>query len=172
MAEIVVYIAQSVDGFIADRAGSVDWLKPFETEDYGWEAFYGRIDALVMGANTYRDCRRLAEWPYRGKACMVMTSGPRIDEDGFAVFDGRTPVEIAIDLERAGLRRIWVVGGGGPIRAFLDAGLLRRIHLFQMPVILGGGTPLWRSGKKAWPLATRRVTTFRNGVVETEYAVS
>lgn len=171
MAEIIVYIAHSADGFIADRAGSIDWLKPFEAEDYGWDAFYARIDAVVMGAATYRDCRRFPEWPYRGKTAMVMTSGPRIDDDGLAVFDDRTAVEIAIDLERAGLRRIWVVGGGGPIRAFLDAGLLRRIHLFQMPLILGGGTPLWRPGKKAWPLTTRRVTTYRNGVVETEYEV-
>jgi len=172
MAEIVAYIAHSVDGFIADRAGSIDWLKPFEAEDYGWDAFYGRIDAVVMGANTYRECRRFPEWPYAGKATMVMTSGPRIDQDGLAVFDDRSAVEIAVDLERAGLRRIWVVGGGGPIRAFLDAGLMRRIHLFQMPVILGGGTPLWRPGKKTWRLDTRRVVTWRNGVVETEYEVA
>ena len=170
--EVLVYIAHSIDGFIADRDGSVDWLKPFETEDYGYEAFWAKIDAVVMGAATYRQCRRFAEWPYRGRAAVVMTSGPRIDEDGLAVFDSRTAVEIALDLERGGLRRVWVVGGGGPIRAFLDAGLVRRIHLFQIPVLLGAGTPLWVAGRKAWDAETVATTVHRNGVVETEYAVS
>ena len=147
------------------------WLKPFEGEDYGWDAFFSRIDAVVMGATTYRDLRAMGDWPYRGKAAIVMTSRPRIDDDGLAVFDDRSPVEIAVELERAGLRRIWIVGGGGPIRAFLDAGLMRRLHLFQIPVILGAGTPLWRSGGKPWPVSLRRVVGWRNGVVETEYEV-
>ncbi|WP_165498128.1 dihydrofolate reductase family protein [Siculibacillus lacustris] len=172
MVEVVVYIAHSVDGLIADRAGSLDWLKPWEAGDYGYDAFYARIDAVVMGSTTYRECRRFPEWPYRGKAAMVMTKGPRIDEDGLAVFDDRTAVEIAIDLERAGLGRIWVVGGGGPIRAFLDAGLVRRMHLFQIPVLLGGGTPLWPPGRKAWSATVDRVTAHRDGVIETVLEIS
>ncbi|MER2605067.1 MAG: dihydrofolate reductase family protein [Siculibacillus sp.] len=171
MVEVVVHIAHSIDGLIADRDGSVDWLKPYETEDYGYEAFYGRVDAMVMGATTYRECRRFADWPYRGKAVMVMTKGGRIDDDGLAVFDDRTAVEIAVDLERAGLGRIWVVGGGGPIRAFLDAGLVRRMHLFQIPVILGGGTPLWVPGRKAWRGRPLRSVAYANGVVETVHAI-
>ena len=171
MPEVVVYIAHSIDGFIADREGGIGWLKPFEAFDYGWEAFVGGIDAVVMGATTYRDCRRFPEWPYRGKAAFVMTKGPRIDEDGLAVFDPRTPVEIAVDCERAGLRHIWVVGGGGPIRAFLDAGLVRRMHLFQIPVLLGAGTPLWLPGRKAWRAVPIRASVHGNGVVETVHAI-
>ena len=120
MPEVVVYIAHSIDGLIADRDGAIDWLKPYDTADYGWDAFLSSIDAVVMGSVTYRECRRFAEWPYPRKAVFVMTKGPRLDEDGLAVFDDRTPVEIAVDCERAGLRRIWVAGGGGPIRAFLE----------------------------------------------------
>ena len=172
MVEVVVHIAQSIDGFIADRDGSVDWLKPYEGHDYGWDAFYGRIDALVMGATTYRECRRFAEWPYRGKPTMVMTKSGRIDDDGLAVFDDRTAVEIAVDLERAGLRRVWVVGGAGPIRAFLDAGLVRRMHLFQIPVVLGGGTALWGAGKRRWEAVLERAVTHGNGVVETVHTIA
>jgi dihydrofolate reductase len=96
-----------------------------------------------------------------------MTRGPRIDEDGLAVFDDRTPVEIAADLERTGLRRPWIVGGGRPIRAFLDAGLVRRMHLFQIPVVLGAGVPLWTPGRRDRRVETTRVTVHRDGVVET-----
>jgi dihydrofolate reductase len=172
MPEVAVYIAHSLDGYIADAEGSIGWLTPFDACDYGYDAFYGRIDALVMGATTYRECRRTAEWPYRGKATIVMTRSGRIDEDGLAVFDDRTAVEIAYDLERAGLRRIWVVGGGGPIRAFLDAGLVRRLTTFAIPVILGGGTPLWKPGARRWEATLERSTTYANGVVETVHAIS
>lgn len=172
MPEVVVHIAHSLDGFIADRDGSIDWLKPFEAEDYGWDAFVAAIDAVVMGSTTYRQCRRFPDWPYRGKAAFVMTKGPRIDEDGLAVFDDRTATEIALDCERAGLRRIWVVGGGGPIRAFLDAGLVRRMHLFQIPVVLGDGTPLWRPGRKGFEARTLRTTAHPNGVVEIVAAIA
>lgn len=171
MPEVVVYIAHSIDGLIADRDGSIDWLKPFDAQDYGFDAFLAGIDAVVMGSTTYRECRRAGDWPYRGKACFVMSKGPRIDEDGLAVFDDRTVVEIAVDCERAGLRRIWVVGGGGPIRAFLDAGLVRRMHLFQIPVVLGSGTPLWTPGRRSWEARTIRSIAHANGVVETVHAV-
>jgi dihydrofolate reductase len=172
MTDITVYIAHSIDGYIADAEGSIGWLAPYDGWDYGYDAFYAGIDALVMGAATYRECRRFAEWPYRGKAVMVMTKSGRLDEDGLAVFDDRSAVEIALDLERAGLRRIWVVGGGGPIRAFLDAGLVRRLRIFQIPVIVGSGTPLWKPGKRRWQATPERAVVYGNGVVETVYTVS
>lgn len=172
MPEVAVHIAHSLDGYIADAEGSIGWLAPYDACDYGYDTFYGRIDALVMGAATYRECRRAAEWPYRGKATMVMTKSGRIDDDGLAVFDDRTVVEIAYDLERAGLRRIWVVGGGGPIRAFLDAGLVRRLTTFVIPVILGSGTPLWKSGTRRWAATLERSVTHANGVVEMVHTVT
>ncbi len=171
MTDITVYIAHSIDGYIADRDGSLGWLAPFEGWDFGYDAFYRSIDALVMGAATYRECRAFAEWPYRGKAVMVMTRSGRIDEDGLAVFDDRTAVEIAVDLERAGLGRIWVVGGGGPIRAFLDAGLVRRLKTFQIPVLLGAGTPLWVTGRKRWAVKPVKTAVHGNGVVECEWEI-
>ena len=172
MPEVTVYIAHSLDGYIADAEGSIGWLAPYDACDYGYDAFFRSIDALVMGAATYRECRRVAEWPYRGKAAIVMTKSGRIDEDGLAVFDDRTAVEIAYDLERAGLRRIWVVGGGAPIRAFLDAGLVRRLTTFVIPVILGSGTPLWRPGARRCEVALERCVTHVNGVVEMVHAVT
>jgi dihydrofolate reductase len=171
MTEVTVYIAHSIDGMIADRDGSIGWLAPFDAWDFGYDAFYARVDAVVMGSTTYRECRGFAEWPYRGKAAIVMTKSGPIDGDGLAVFDDRTAVEIAIDLERAGLGRIWVVGGGGPIRAFLDAGLVRRLRLFQIPVVLGAGTPLWVPGRRSWTARPIKAALHGNGVVETDYEI-
>jgi dihydrofolate reductase len=171
MTDVTIYIAQSIDGYIADAEGSIAWLRPFEEWDYGYDSFYARIDAVVMGATTYRECRSFPEWPYRGKAVFVMTKSGRLDDDGLAVFDDRSAVEITLDLERAGLGRIWVAGGGGPIRAFLDAGLVRRLRIFQIPVILGSGTPLWVAGRRRWTARPTATTVHGNGVVENRWEI-
>ena len=171
MPDVILYIAHSIDGFIADRDGKIGWLHPYDGWDFGYDAFYARIDAVVMGRKTYQDCRGFPEWPYRGRSAVVMTKGPPVDQDGLAVFDGRTPQEILIDLEHAGRRHVWLAGGGGPVRAFLDAGLLKRAILFQIPVVLGSGAPLWPPGRKTFPAKLRRAATHMNGVVETEYEI-
>ncbi|MDR3493315.1 MAG: dihydrofolate reductase [Ancalomicrobiaceae bacterium] len=172
MAEVVVYIAHSVDGFIADRSGGLDFLKPFDGYDFGYDAFIAKIDAVIMGANTYRACRTFSDWPYPGRSAIVMTKGPPIDGDGYAVFDGRTPAEIMEDVIQAGRRRIFVVGGGGVVRAFIDARLVKKLILFQIPVVLGGGAPLWPPGRRSVPLTLVKAAAHRNGVVETEYDIS
>ncbi len=171
MTEVTVYIAHSIDGYIADRDGGIGWLAPYDGWDFGFDAFFRGIDAVVMGATTYRECRRFPDWPHRGKAAIVMTRSGRLDEDGLAVFDDRTPVEITVDLERAGLGRIWVVGGGGPIRAFLDAGLVRRLRTFQIPVLLGAGTPLWVAGRRGWSARPLRTVVHGNGVIECDWEI-
>jgi dihydrofolate reductase len=171
VAEVVLYIAHSIDGYIADGTGGLSWLKPYDAYDFGYEGFYRGIDALVMGRKTYQDCRTFPEWPYRGKPVVVMTKGRPVDGDGLAVFDDRTPAEIMVDLVQAGRRRIWVVGGGGIVRAFLDARLLDRLVLFQIPEILGHGTPLWPPAKRRVTPRFNRAIIHGNGVVETQYDI-
>jgi len=169
MAEVVLYIAHSIDGFIADATGGLGWLKPYESYDFGYDAFYRKIDAVVMGRRTYQHCRTFPSWPYVNQPTVVMTKGRPVDSDGLAVFDDRTPAEIMVDLVHAGRKRIWMVGGGGPLRAFLDARLINRMILFQIPEILGSGAALWPAGRRRTTPRLKRVATHANGVVETEY---
>jgi dihydrofolate reductase len=171
VVEVVVYIAHSVDGYIADRAGGLGWLAPFEGYDFGYDSFVARVDAVIMGSNTYRIIRAEGDWPYVGRSAIVMTKGRPIDGDGLAVFDDRTPAELIEDLIRAGRRRVWIVGGGGIVRAFLDARIVKRLILFQMPVMLGNGIPLWPPGKRGIALTLRRTVAHANGAVETEYEI-
>jgi len=171
LAEVVVYIAHSVDGYIADRGDSLGWLAPFEGYDFGYDTFFAKVDAVVMGSRTYRVIRAQGGWPYMGRSAIVMTKGPPIDGDGHAVFDDRTPAELIEDLIRAGRRKIWIIGGGGIVRAFIDARLVKRLILFQMPVLLGGGALLWPQGKRTTALTLRRTVAHANGAVETEYEI-
>jgi len=72
-----LYFATSLDGFIADRDGSVDWLEAHDPEQYGYPEFFAEIGALVMGRRTYEFVRTMGdEWPYRGRRTYVLSSRP------------------------------------------------------------------------------------------------
>lgn len=171
MTDVVLYIAHSLDGYIADATGGLDWLKPYEGYDFGYDGFMRGIDALVMGRRTYQQVRTFGEWPYAGKSVVVMTKGRPLDGDGLAVFDERSPAEIMADLGHAGRRQVWMVGGGGPLRAFLDARLIDKLILFQIPEILGHGTPLWPAGRRRVTPRLRHASVHQNGVIESHYTL-
>lgn len=171
MTDVVLYIAHSLDGYIADADGSLDWLKPYESYDFGYDGFIRGVDALVMGRRTYQHVRTFGAWPYVGKSVVVMTKGRPLDGDGLAVFDDRTPAEIMADLAHAGRRRVWMVGGGGPLRAFLDARLIDTLILFQIPEILGRGTALWLPGRRRATPRLRQASMHQNGVIESHYTL-
>ena len=76
MARIVYYVAASLDGFIADSAGGVDWLPSGESNDYRYAEFYAGVEALVMGRRTYDQALSFGEWPYPGKPAYVFTQSP------------------------------------------------------------------------------------------------
>ena len=70
---IILYIAISLDGFIARKDGSVDWLSPYEngSEDYGYNEFYKKIRTVIMGNTTYKQVLSFGDFPYKGKDCFV-----------------------------------------------------------------------------------------------------
>ena len=72
---IIVYIAASLDGFIATPDGGVDWLAPYQA-DYGYDAFIASVHTLVMGGATYDQMRGFGDWPHGGKRILVVTSRP------------------------------------------------------------------------------------------------
>lgn len=151
MTRFVGYIAMSIDGRIADAKGGMDWLTPFTDpgNDYGYADFYAGIDAIVMGRTTYDFVSVQPEWPYPDKPVYVVTSRTLGKPQG-----GVTPVPADYDALRADLlagphQRIWVMGGGHTQRGALDAGMFDELHLFVMPVVLGGGPLVFADGPPA-----------------------
>lgn len=165
-----LYIATSLDGFITDAGGGVEWLAPYEGEDYGMEAFLVSADALVMGRATYEQVRGFGDWPYAGKRVWVLTSRP-LDPDappGVKAADDAQAL-IAALRQRGGM--VWVVGGGQVVRTFLELGAIDEIEVFIMPVLLGAGTPLLPHGS-ARRLSLLETEPYRSGVVRLLYAVA
>ncbi len=144
------YVASSLDGFIADRENRIDWLMEFGMEEFSadYAAFIENIGVIVMGSRTYEFLlgEGLAEWPYAGQMCWVLTSRelPRIEGADIRFARGditdlhREWAAAARDLGKD----IWIVGGGDVAAQVYDAGLLDELLITIMPVVLGAGAPL------------------------------
>ncbi|WP_370674824.1 dihydrofolate reductase family protein [Pleomorphomonas sp. PLEO] len=138
------YIASTLDGYIATSDHSFAFLDAYPAEDAGYEDFYAGIGTLVMGRLTYEVCRRSIEpWPYAGKRLIVVTSRA-IDDLPADAETWTAGIDALIGHLRAEAKQdVWIVGGGRLQQAFIDRDALDRLDQFIVPVILGGGIPLY-----------------------------
>src|SRR5262245_26008391 len=106
-----VFIATSVDGYIARRDGSIDWLSSVEREgeDYGYKSFMETVDTVILGRNTYDYISR-QPWPFQGKRVVVMTHRPLVAKHGEQFFAGK-PEALVEQLAKKGAKSIYVDGG-------------------------------------------------------------
>lgn len=166
-----VFIAVSVDGCIARSDGSVDWLAMVEQqgEDYGYKDFFDSVDALVVGRKTYDLALGFEPWPYSGKRCVVLTHRPPAPRHGEEFFDGR-PETLVERLGREGVRRVYV-DGGAVIQQFLGAELIDDLTLSVVPVVLGGGVPLFAKGGPEQRLVLEEARSWPTGLTQLRYRV-
>jgi len=144
----IVYIGTSLDGFIADRNGGLDWLQSVpnpDNDDLGWNEFMERIDAIVMGRITFETILGFdVEWPYQRKVFILsntLKSLPRGFEDKAEIVNG-TPSEITSKLEAKGFENLYI-DGGKTIQSFLADDMIDELIITRLPILLGGGTPLF-----------------------------
>jgi len=175
--KIIAYIATSADGFIARRDGSVDWLnRPRTFGDYGMGAFFKTIDTILWGRKTYAVGRSFS------KEGGGLGYGPEIKN---YVFSHRPPKKYAADVEfvsepisdfakrlraTAG-KNIWLMGGGGIIASFLDAGEIDEFIIHVIPTFIGEGIPLIAPKQRLVSLKLQSARDFPDGVVRLHYAV-
>ncbi len=138
-----VYIAASLDGYIATTDGGVDWLAPYTTEDYGYEAFLAEVGAIIMGRATFDQVHGFGPWPYPGRRTIVLTSRPMEAPAEGAEPAAGPPSEVLAALTPTVAGDIWLHGGAQTIAGFLDLGAVDRIELFVIPVLLGDGVRLF-----------------------------
>ncbi len=172
-----VFIATSLDGFIARADGALDWLPGAEgaplAEDNGYGAFIATVDVVVVGRGTYEKVLTIGEWPYGRMPVRVLTTRP-LDFPAaltptVATMSG-PPAEIVAALSRQGFRHAYV-DGGRTIQGFLAAGLVQKLTLTRVPVLLGGGIPLFGALPRDIPLRHVRTRSFASGLVQSEYDV-
>jgi dihydrofolate reductase len=173
-----VFIATSLDGFIARANGDLDWLAGAESasagQDYGYQEFMDTVDTIVVGRNTFELVLTFDTWPYSGKRVVVLSSGPNA-----------IPLHLADDVEWLSLppRRLverlaargathLYVDGGKTIQGFLNAGLINELTITRIPILIGTGVPLFGPLNHDVSLTHIATRQFENGFVQSKYRVA
>lgn len=174
-----IFIGTSLDGFIAREDGAIDWLTSggdaasAPGEDYGFQAFFDSVDAMVIGRSTYELVRTFGGWAYGKKPVIVLTTRPIEIPDSIAdtveAMSG-SPSEVVRRLEERGMERLYI-DGGRTIQGFLAEGLIHRMIISRLPVLIGRGIPLF--GPVPADIRLRHVDTrtYPSGLVQSEYEV-
>ena len=138
------YLASSLDGFIADPSGGVDWLDEVDIDaaDSSYTEFYATVDGLMMGRATYDFIFDYGSWPYEDKPSWVITSRPIEPLAGCNLQTANDIDQAWRDAESAGIEHLWIIGGGKLVRSLIQKNLLSHIQVTIMPVVLGNGIPL------------------------------
>jgi dihydrofolate reductase len=146
-SNVILYIAMSLDGFIARPDGAVDWLDDAEGEgDNGYGDFYSRVGTVIMGLKTYEEVLNLTdEFPYAGKPCYVLSrqsqgSSPHV------TFTDEELEPLVSRLKEDSNGYVWLVGGGQLVKQFLKKGLIDELELYIIPKLIGEGIPLFPDG--------------------------
>ena len=175
---VSVFIATSLDGFIARENDSLDWLddanKTLPTgEDCAYEKFMQGVDALVMGRHTYEKVLTFNQWPYKNKRVIVLSSTKlKIPNDlsTYIEHSSLSGKELCASLEKEGLNRI-CVDGGITIQRFLSAKLIKDLTLTIIPVLIGKGKPLFSSLIKDIKLKLQNTKAYDFGFVQMKYQI-
>lgn len=161
-----IFIAQTMDGFIAGKGGSLAHLEPFHGNDYGYDSMIAEVGAVILGRRTFDAIVPVHGWTYPPNlAGVVMTSRPLPPGTPPQVSTATDPEDIAARYPDA-----FIDGGAETIAQFLSRGLIREMRLFTLPILLGEGVRLFATDQAApprWQLED--VRSFPCGTVETRY---
>ena len=174
MREVVLFIAMSLDGYIAAQDGAVDWLvgqSPESDEPGSYPAFIAGVSDIVMGYTTYHQLDTVlcpGDWPYPEQTTYVLTHRAGETKQG-VVFTKEEPEALIKRLKQTEGGEIWICGGASVANQFVRRGLIDRYHISVIPTIRGGGIRLFEGLEKPIPL--RLVSTEQyNGIVDLVYA--
>lgn len=172
--DIVVYIATSLDGFIADKQGNIDWLINIdnpENSDFGFSEFLSDIDAIVMGRTTFETILSFdIEWPYIQPVFVLsntMQELPLSLPANVTLMAG-TAGEIKNTLNTLGYKRIYI-DGGKTVQGFFAEDKVDELIITKMPVVLGEGIPLFISNSNKIEFSHCKTEVYLNSLVKSFY---
>ena len=170
--KLVLYIASSLDGYIATEEHNLDWLFATEGEgDNGYSAFYDTVDTVLIGRITYDWImeHEKGDFPYKGKECYVFSKTQREDNE-YVKFICDDVVRFTNNLKNMNGKRIWLVGGGNLLDTFIKEKLVDELIVTITPVLLGKGIPLFRNNGFQTHLSLKSIKRF-NQFIELHYEV-
>ena len=169
MLEILYYVATSLDGCIATFDGDVSWLDAYDPpkgEDYGFNEMYASIDSVIMGSRTWEFA--LAHGGEAELPTWVFTHRD-LPRRGRAVLTSDDPAAVVSAMSEQGLKRTWFMGGGVLAASFLELDLITHFSIAIIPIVLGGGAPLFAAAARPSTLKLTGSRAYENGVVLLTY---
>ena len=174
MKKIKLYIAASIDGYIARSDGDLDWLTKYPINsdtNYGYDDFYKPVDIVIMGGKTYRDILNMDfVWPYKDKTTYVITHNPMGTNENVHFITENVVEEIS-KLRIGNGKDIWLVGGGQLITILLNQDMVDEMTITTIPILLGNGIPLFPDNPKESQWELQNSMSYKNGVVQTKYKI-
>lgn len=173
MRKVILYIAMSLDGYIADENGGVEWLTGEDTEiqEMGsYPEFIKEIDTVIMGWNTYHQVKTELspeKWVYSGMKTYVITHNSFKSTE--EIICTKEPLDKLItSLKQQVGRDIWICGGASIVGQLVEKNLIDRYHITVIPTLLGGGIELFNKKHEELKLKLISTETF-NGMVDLVY---
>lgn len=173
MRQTVLFIAMSLDGYIADAGGGVGWINGQGDESGDEDAYSGfvkTVDTVVMGWTTYHQVSTElspSEWVYRDLMSYVITHRDRTSTEKIE-FVHDTPSELVRRLKQEPGKDIWICGGASIVRQLMQDGLIDRFHISIIPILIGSGIRLFEAFGKEVRLNLLENRAY-NGIVELIY---
>ncbi|MGG7057335.1 dihydrofolate reductase family protein [Clostridium nigeriense] len=168
--KVILYIAVSLDNYIARENGEVDWLVGDGSNpnvDNGYEEFYKNIDTVIIGKSTYDQVLSWGEYPYKGCKGYVYTRS-KVESNEDVEFTCEDPKELIYRLKKQEGKDIWIVGGAEIVDIFLKDNLIDEFIIATIPTILGKGIPLFKENNKEIKLKLVESKIF-DGIVQNHY---
>lgn len=169
--KLILYIATSLDGYIARPDGDIGWLSSVEAppEDYGYGDFVRTVDTIIMGRKTYEKVLSFGiPWPHQGRKCYVL-SASRTGKNEEVEFYGGDVGDLVAEIRKSPGADIYCDGGAAVVGALMQKDLIDRYVISIIPVLLGDGIPLFRPGRPEHAVALTHSTAYPSGLVQLHY---
>lgn len=166
MRKLKLYIATSLDSYIAGPDGEIDWLEAGGDADYGYQEFYASIDTTVAGNTTHKLTLTFGKFPYPDKTNYVFTRGSPPPDTAHVRFVSGDIAAFVRSLKEQSGKDIWLVGGGQVNTVMLNAGLIDDVILTVFPLVLGVGTPLFAPGARRSSFKTVGCNSYETGLIQ------
>lgn len=171
MRKVILYIAISLDGYIAKPDGEISWLSEVEKEgeDYGYHKFIQTVDSVILGRKTYDKVLSFGiPFPHRDKECFVIThqSKPHIGKINF--YNGELK-KLIDTLKRQKGKNIFVDGGAEIVNALMKENLIDEFIISTIPIFLGNGIKLFQDNRPEINLQLVKTKSFDSGLVQLHY---
>lgn len=169
--KLILYIAMSLDGYIATEDGDIGFLSSVESpgEDYGYASFIETVDTIIWGRKTYDKVLSFGiEFPYKTKRCIVLSRTQSGRDENVEFYNGDIATLIQ-DLHSQNGANIYCDGGAEIVAELLKHSLFDTLIISIIPHLLGSGIRLFKDGRPQQQLQLKQAQVFPSGLVQVHY---